>query len=514
MGLYKICEHTGRTRDRCEHAWWGSFRGIRVSLPKWANREIHTKAEAQAVLDEVRTAIRAGTFDPRGRAPQEVSPMTLREFADIYKERHAVAKKLSLARTIDWRIRPILERFGGWALTEIKTAHIEDFIADLRKPRIVGKRAEERCLTAASINRTIELLRHMLNWAVGREYLEKTPFRRGTETLIKKLREDNQRRRRLSTDEELRLLAAAPAHLRSMIITALDTGTRRGEMLALRFADIDSTRGLIVLRGETTKSKKTRLVPISTQRLRAVLEWLRIDAEGKQKSDETLVFSNEVGEPLPHFHDAWLRTVLKAHDIKPRWTARLKYKGLSSESKNAFRKINLRWHDLRHEYASRLVERGVPLAQVRDLLGHASVTTTERYDNQKLENLQIASAKLESGLTFEPPARETVGDAAFGAREASTIRLKPEATRSEEETARSRRRERTPVRRSQIDRAPGEGAKFQESFKYEGAEDRSLTVREVPAIEPNELEDLNLRDWLGGRDSNPDNVVQSHVSYR
>ena len=264
----------------------------------WANRDIHTKAEAQAVLDEVRTTIRAGTFDARGRSPREVSPMTFREFTEIYKERHAVAKNLSLAQTIDWRIRPILERFGDWALTEIKTADIEDFIADLRKPRIVGKRADERRLTPASINRTIELLRHMLNLAVGREYLEKTPFRRGTETLIKKLREDNQRRRRLATDEELRLLAAAPPHLRSMIITALDTGMRGGEMLALRFADIDTARGLIVLRGETTKSKKTRLVPISTQRLRAVLEWLRIDAEGKQKSDETLVFSNEVGEPL------------------------------------------------------------------------------------------------------------------------------------------------------------------------------------------------------------------------
>ena len=97
-------------------------------------------------------------------------------------------------------------------------------------------------------------------------------------------------------------------------------------MLALRFADVDMARVLIVLRGETTKSKKTRRVPISTQRLRAVLEWLRTDANGKQKPDETLVFSNEAGEPLPHFHDAWLRTVLKAHRIKPRWTARLKYK--------------------------------------------------------------------------------------------------------------------------------------------------------------------------------------------
>jgi hypothetical protein len=39
--------------------------------------------------------------------------------------------------------------------------------------------------------------------------------------------------------------------------------------------------------------------------------------EGNRKSDETLVFSNEIGEPLPHFHDTWVRTVLKAHGITP-----------------------------------------------------------------------------------------------------------------------------------------------------------------------------------------------------
>ena len=56
----------GRNRNRCEHPWWGSFRGVRVSLSKWANREVRSKAEAGAVLDELRIAIRAGTFDARG----------------------------------------------------------------------------------------------------------------------------------------------------------------------------------------------------------------------------------------------------------------------------------------------------------------------------------------------------------------------------------------------------------------------------------------------------------------
>jgi len=79
----KICEYKGRLRDRCELAWWGSFRGIRVSLARWANREIHSKAEAQAVLDEMRTAIRSGAFDPRRRTSREVTPMTFCELSEI-----------------------------------------------------------------------------------------------------------------------------------------------------------------------------------------------------------------------------------------------------------------------------------------------------------------------------------------------------------------------------------------------------------------------------------------------
>ena len=48
MGLYKLCNHRKRERDRCDHQWWGSFRGLRVSLNRWANRDINTKAEAYA----------------------------------------------------------------------------------------------------------------------------------------------------------------------------------------------------------------------------------------------------------------------------------------------------------------------------------------------------------------------------------------------------------------------------------------------------------------------------------
>ena len=404
MGLYKICAHKGRARDRCEHAWWGSFRGRRVSLAKWANREIRSKAEADTALDDLRAAIRDGTFDDRGLDPAiEAVPLTFGKFAEVYKQRHVLAKGLALSSTIDYRLKPLIERFGERPIAEIKTADIDDFVADLKQPRVVNG-LDGRRLTPASINRTLGLLRHMLNWAVGREYLDRTPFRRGTEVLIRMELEDNKRRRRISEEEEAALLTVASPHLRSMIIAALDTGMRRGEMLALRFADIDWKRRMVTLRGATTKSRRTRLVPIGTARLLAVLEWLRLDSEGQHKAPEVPVFSNEAGEPLKTFKKAWVVAVLKAHGIDPRWR-KGSYKDLSAECQQRFRDINLHWHDLRHEYASRLVERGVPLAQVRDLLGHASILTTERYDNQRLEALQAAVERLESGKIFSPATR-------------------------------------------------------------------------------------------------------------
>ena len=181
---------------------------------------------------------------------------------------------------------------------------------------------------------------------------------------------------------------------------------RRGEMLALRFGDIDSKRRVIVLRGETTKSRRTRVVPIGTSRLLAVLEWLRLDSTGGRKNDEVPVFSNEAGEPLKTFKKAWQVAVLKAHGFSPEWR-KGSYKDLTPAGQQRLRDINLHWHDLRHEYASRLVEKGVPLAQVRDLLGHASIVTTERYDNQRLEALQAAVARLEAGKAFDAATNAT-----------------------------------------------------------------------------------------------------------
>ena len=90
-------------------------------------------------------------------------------------------------------------------------------------------------------------------------------------------------------------------------------------------------------------------------------------------------------------------------------------KSLTPECQERFRAINLHWHDTRHEFASRLDERGVPLSQIRDLLGHASIVTTERYDHHTFAALQQAAGWLESGKTFTSASQtsdQTGADAA------------------------------------------------------------------------------------------------------
>ena len=101
-----------------------------------------------------------------------------------------------------------------------------------------------------------------------------------------------------------------------------------------------------------------------------------------------------------------------------------------------------------------------------DLLGHASITTTERYDNQTWEALQAAAGRLESGKVFENPA------------------------------------------------PPDAGTEFQDCFKIEPQEPYSGAPESDSETTVSSCENEDLQDWLGGRDSNPDNVVQSHVSYR
>src|SRR5262249_7209310 len=104
---------------------------------------------------------------------------------------------------------------GAWTNATGSRDAVVDNPATRSASETVNRR-DGRTLSVASVNRSIALLRSVLNWAVSRDYLERTPFRRGGEVLIRLFREDNKRTRRLAPDEEDRLLRAAPPMLRAM----------------------------------------------------------------------------------------------------------------------------------------------------------------------------------------------------------------------------------------------------------------------------------------------------------
>ena len=79
--------------------------------------------------------------------------MTFRELAAVYRERHVIPKRLTLAKEYDWSVKPYLERFGDRALVDIRTADVQDFIADLRKPRAIHRRPGRR-MSASMLRRT------------------------------------------------------------------------------------------------------------------------------------------------------------------------------------------------------------------------------------------------------------------------------------------------------------------------------------------------------------------------
>jgi integrase len=155
-----------------------------------------------------------------------------------------------------------------------------------------------------------------------------------------------------------------PDHLTPIVLVALNTGLRRGEILGLRGADLDLVRAQLTVRGTGAKSGQTRYVPLNQEALDALRAWPTADPKAYVFAGRT------AGEPLDGIKTAWLG-VAKAAKLK-----------------------EFTFHDLRHTFASKLVMRGVDLNTVRELLGHADITMTLRYAHLAPAHNAAAVAKL------------------------------------------------------------------------------------------------------------------------
>jgi integrase len=159
-------------------------------------------------------------------------------------------------------------------------------------------------------------------------------------------------------------------HLTPLVLLALNTGLRRGELFQLRWHDVELTPGLLTVRGAGAKSGQTRHLPLNSEAVRTLEHW-----KARNAGPRDLVFAGASGtEPLDN--------------IKRAWTGVMTMAKISA----------FRFHDLRHTFASKLVMAGVDLNTVRELLGHSDIAMTLRYTHLAPQHKASAVEKLVSSV--------------------------------------------------------------------------------------------------------------------
>ena len=318
-----------------------------------------SRAEAVKVLQEKVSEAFNKVYNPDA----EKSKTTFQKLADSYLNDYAKANKKSWKDDeyrIEAHMRPF---FGVYELSAITPLLIEKYRVERLNAGI----------TKSTVNREITIMKKMFNLAIDWRLTRDNP--------VVKVRlfseKDTQKERILTEEEEARLLAESPGYLRPILVVALNTGMRRGEILNLKWEQVDLTRRIIKV--QHTKSGKSRIIPINDVLLNAFLELERLDR------GNVWVFPNP-------------NTGLPYTEVKKSFKAACKRAGI----------VGLRFHDMRHTVATRLIESGVDIITVRDLLGHFSVRVTQRYthsnQNQKVAAVQRLAkkdskmAKNEEGL--------------------------------------------------------------------------------------------------------------------
>jgi len=214
-------------------------------------------------------------------------------------------------------------------------------------------------VSGSTVNREISCLKHMLNMAVQWQYLTQNPVK-----AVKKLKEPPGRLRFLDKKQISKLLKSCNGYLKAIVITALTTGMRKGEILNLKWSNVDLDKRLITI--TLTKNNELRILPINK------LLYKTLKSLAKHTKSE-YVFAHENGNPY--------------NDIKKVYHIALKKAGIT----------DFHFHDLRHTFASRLIMAGESLKTVQELLGHKDLKMTMRYSHLSTAHKQNAVEKLDFG---------------------------------------------------------------------------------------------------------------------
>ena len=316
-----------------------------------ALRGVGTRAEAVKVLNqEVADAF-------RGKYHFQKKTINFSEMVDLFLEKYSKPNKRSWKSADRVFIRNMKPFFRDIKLTKITPLMIEDY----KKKRLengTGRRIGEK-VSNSTINRELQCLRKVFNKAIDWNYAVDNPVKK-VDYLSEK---GSIRKRVLSEDEEKRLVAAVPLYLKHVILVALHTGMRKGEVLKLKWENVDFDEREITI--VETKDDEDRVVPMNPLLFNLLLMLKAQDGKGEY------VFTNPTTEK-------------RYVEIKRAFTSACKKACID----------DFHFHDLRHTYASRLVRNGTDLNTVKELLGHSSITTTQRYLHSQAEQKRAAVNSL------------------------------------------------------------------------------------------------------------------------
>lgn len=248
-------------------------------------------------------------------------------------------------RDIRQRVNFWVNLWGDRPAKSILKADIEQVRLELAGVKIPGRhhKATQQRRAPATVNRYLSTLRAIFYMAIENDKLEKTPFRK-----IKMAKENNERVRFLSEEEEISLFTILPKEYHPLVIIAINTGLRWSEQSNLKWEDIDFKQEIITVRH--SKPGWKRYIPMNSM----VIQTLR-------------TLPRKINNPYVFFGQGENRVRSLPHC----WEKYLDDAGIQ----------DFHWHDLRHTFASRLVMAGVPIFTVQGLLGHCTIKMTERYSH-------------------------------------------------------------------------------------------------------------------------------------
>jgi integrase len=336
--------------------------------PSGRRRDIMRVAESKSQARELAAQILRDLKD-HGAQAIDSDRLKFSQLAKLYENarltpaQYHEGRKISGLRSlkpVQLNLKRLVEYFGARQIKGITPSDIEKY----KSTRLETDSVRGRKRAIASVNRELEVLRSVFSYAKREGLIIRSPFERATGIISKA--DENRRDRVLSIEEERRLLDACVgrcSHLRPLLIAALDTGMRKGELLKLQWQDVELERRTITVTALNSKTARARTVGITNRLLGELNNLWEVSAGDLSE----LVFGLK-----DNFKNGW-KTLCRIAGVE-----------------------DFRFHDTRHTAITRWVSRGIPIAEIMRLSGHSTLTAFAIYVNSTEQTVRRGAEALDA----------------------------------------------------------------------------------------------------------------------